>query len=188
MVDGQRLMTFLKPLPTTSEGRDFELRTKVLGVYDKGKAGSVVETETVLVEKGEVYTRSIGSAFMVGQGGWGGPKGEFLYIRYPQLLTDIGPSTVNFPPPQNRKPDATHTLQTTPESAHLYRYTFPFHVPCPQKPPSTDPLLPQAQRRLQPLARNPRTRRQNGLRRRHHAWSLLMEQRVSWLVEGARGQ
>ena len=77
VVDGQRLMTFLKPLPPTSQGKTFEIRSKVLAVYDKGKSGTVVETETVLAEKGgDVYTKSVGSAFYVGQGNWGGPKGE----------------------------------------------------------------------------------------------------------------
>lgn len=48
----------------------------MLGVYDKGKAGSVVETETTLAEKrGDVYSKAVGSAFFIGQGGWGGPKG-----------------------------------------------------------------------------------------------------------------
>ena len=77
MVDGQRMITFQKPLPPTSQGRTFEIQTKVLGVYDKGKAGTVIETETVLRERGgDVYTRAIGSGFFVGQGNWGGPKGE----------------------------------------------------------------------------------------------------------------
>lgn len=76
VVDGQRSIQFLKPLPPTSQGKTFELRTKVLGVYDKGKAGSVVDTETVLAERGgDVYSRALGSAFYVGQGNWGGPKG-----------------------------------------------------------------------------------------------------------------
>ena len=35
--------------------------------------------------------------------------------------TLIGPSTVNYPPPEGRKPDAVHTLQTNKESALLYR-------------------------------------------------------------------
>lgn len=110
VVDGQRSMRFLKPLPPTSACRQFELRSKVIGVYDKGKAGSVVETELSLGEKGgDVYTVATGSAFFVGQGGWGGPK---------------GPSTVNYPPPKDKKPDALHTLQTTRESAHLYRYGY----------------------------------------------------------------
>ena len=77
LVDGQRSMSFLKPLPPTSAGKKFELRSKVLGVYDKGKAGTVIETETVLAEKGgDIYTKAVGSAFYVGQGNWGGPKGE----------------------------------------------------------------------------------------------------------------
>ena len=77
VVDGQRSITFFKPLPPTSAGKKFEVRTKVLGVYDKGKA-AVVETETVLGERGgDVYTKAVGSAFFVGQGNWGGPKGEY---------------------------------------------------------------------------------------------------------------
>lgn len=108
VVDGQRLMTFLKPFPPTSAGRKFELRSKVLGVYDKGKPGTVVETQQDIVdtETGESYARAVGSAFYVGQGGWGGPK---------------GPATENFPPPKGKKPDAVVSYQTTPSSALLYR-------------------------------------------------------------------
>ena len=32
-----------------------------------------------------------------------------------------GPATVSYPPPQGKKPDAVHTLQTNAESALLYR-------------------------------------------------------------------
>ncbi|MCJ1394022.1 hypothetical protein MMC18_006900 [Xylographa bjoerkii] len=107
VVDGQRSIQFLKALPPTSQGKNFELRTKIIGIYDKGKAGTVVEQETVLAERGgDVYTKAVGSAFFIGQGNWGGPKGS---------------STVNFPPPEGKKPDAVYTLQTTPESALLYR-------------------------------------------------------------------
>ena len=102
-------MVFLKPFPTTSAGRKFELRNKVIGVYDKGKSGTVVENQQDIVDKetGESYARIIGSAFFVGQGNWGGPK---------------GPATENFPPPQGKKPDAIATHQNTAESALLYRY------------------------------------------------------------------
>ncbi|KAF7162401.1 hypothetical protein CNMCM6106_009375 [Aspergillus hiratsukae] len=107
-VDGQRKLTVVKPLPPTSAGKQFELRNKVIGVYDKGKAGSVMETEQSIVDKatGEVYTKIVSSGFFVGQGNWGGPK---------------GPSTPNYPPPEGRNPDATHEVQTTPETALLYR-------------------------------------------------------------------
>ena len=78
VLDGERRITFLKPLPVSSEGRRFEVRSKVIGVYDKGKPGTVVETEQTLVDaqSGEVYSRAVGSGFYVGQGGWGGPKGR----------------------------------------------------------------------------------------------------------------
>jgi acyl dehydratase len=101
-------MEFLKPLPTSSEGKKFEMRTTVVGVYDKGKPGTVVETQSDLVEvgTGEVYTRATGSAFYTGQGGWGGPK---------------GPATQNFPPPKDKKPDVVFECQTTAESPLLYR-------------------------------------------------------------------
>ncbi|KAJ4109662.1 hypothetical protein NW768_012098 [Fusarium equiseti] len=108
VVDGQRKIEFLKPLPTTSDGRKFEARQKVIGVYDKGRPGTVLETETNLVdtESGEVYARVIGSGFFIGQGNWGGPK---------------GPATQNYPPPKDRAPDATMEVQTTAETAMLYR-------------------------------------------------------------------
>jgi acyl dehydratase len=107
-VDGQRKLTVLKPLPPTSAGRKFELRNKVVGVYDKGKPGTVIETEQSIVDKesGEVYSKVLSSGFLVGQGNWGGPK---------------GPSTVNYPPPEGKNPDAIHVIQTSMETAHLYR-------------------------------------------------------------------
>ena len=68
----------------------------------------MIDTETTLTEKktGDVYAKMVGSAFYVGQGNWGGPK---------------GPSTVNYPPPEGKRPDAVHTLQTDGQTAHLYR-------------------------------------------------------------------
>ncbi|KAI1357096.1 Thioesterase/thiol ester dehydrase-isomerase [Xylaria sp. FL0043] len=117
-VDGQRLIQLLKPLPTTSEGKKFEVRTKVLGVYDKGRPGTVVETQTDLVDAGtgEVYTRAIGSGFYVGQGNWGGPK---------------GPATENFPPPKGKTPDVEFENQTTAQTPILYRLNGdynPLHI------------------------------------------------------------
>ncbi|OJJ36648.1 hypothetical protein ASPWEDRAFT_108689 [Aspergillus wentii DTO 134E9] len=107
VVDGQRKLTLLKPLPPSSAGKKFELRNKVIGVYDKGKPGTVVETEQSIVdETGEVYSKTVSSNFFVAQGNWGGPK---------------GPSTVSYAPPEGRKPDAVHVIQSTLETAHLYR-------------------------------------------------------------------
>lgn len=107
-VDGQRHIQFFKPLPPSSAGKKFEVRSKVLGVYDKGRPGTVVETQTDLVDAAtnEVYNRVIGSAFFVGQGNWGGPK---------------GPATVNYPEPRDKKPDVVFELETSAETALLYR-------------------------------------------------------------------
>ncbi|KAL3482134.1 HotDog domain-containing protein [Aspergillus californicus] len=121
VVDGQRKITVLKQLPTSSAGKKFELRNKVVGVYDKGKA-SVVETEQSIVEvgSGEVYSVISSSAFYVGQGGWGGPKGMFVNLCVNEA-DGIGPASQNYPPPAGRKPDAVNELQTTSETAQLYR-------------------------------------------------------------------
>lgn len=78
IIDGGRAMTFYRQLPTTSAGRRFKLNAKVIGVYDKGKLGSVVEIEQTLVddESGEEYAKIVGNTFYMGQGNWGGPKGQ----------------------------------------------------------------------------------------------------------------
>ncbi|KAF2225649.1 peroxisomal dehydratase [Elsinoe ampelina] len=109
-VDGERHIEFLQPLPASSAGRTFEVRSRVLGAYDKGKPGTVVETEQTLVDaaSGETYTRAVGSGFFVGQGGWGGPK---------------GPKTLGYPPPAGREgsPDEVFEHATGDTSALLYR-------------------------------------------------------------------
>lgn len=108
VVDGQRKIEFYKALPVSSTGRTFEVRTKVLGVYDKGRPGTVVETQTDLVDvnANETYVRVLSSSFYIGQGNWGGPK---------------GPASKNFPPPKDKSPDATVKLETNAQSALLYR-------------------------------------------------------------------
>lgn len=118
VVDGQRVIQFLKPLPPTSEGKKFEIRGKVLGVYDKGRPGTVVETQNDLVDAstGEVYTRALGSGFYVGQGNWGGPK---------------GPASENYPPPKGKAPDVEFENQTTDMTPVLYRLNGdynPLHI------------------------------------------------------------
>ncbi|KAH9844866.1 MaoC like domain [Teratosphaeria destructans] len=91
-----------------SKRANFEIRSKVVGIYDKGKAGTVVETQNDLVDAdaGDVYCRALGSAFYVGQGNWGGPK---------------GPKTVSYPPPEGKEPDVVYEHPIRAEAAHLYR-------------------------------------------------------------------
>lgn len=126
-MDGEKLFRFYRPLPPKSQGMALELRKKVLGIYDKGKAGTVVETTTDLVDKttGEVYSSEIGSAFFVGQGGWGGPRGIQPYLQSsPTLsLTSLkGPKPHTWTLPDNRPPDGTLTIHLSTEAALLYRY------------------------------------------------------------------
>lgn len=115
LVDGDRTIQLVKPLPVTSEGRTFEFRSKVLGVYDKGKAGTVVRSEDALVDtvSGDVYARNIGSLFYVGQGNWGGPR---------------GPASQKFPPPEGRRADVVFELKIDEQAAHLYRWVSHFEV------------------------------------------------------------
>jgi peroxisomal enoyl-CoA hydratase 2 len=77
IIDGGRAMTFYRQIPNTSAGRRFELRSRIVGVYDKGKLGTIVEDEKILVDaaSGEEYVKLVGNTFYMGQGNWGGPKG-----------------------------------------------------------------------------------------------------------------
>jgi len=135
-VDGERKITFLKPLPPTSEGKKFEIRSKVIGVYDKGKAGSVVETQQELVEagSGEVYSRVRGSGFMVGQGNWGGPKGEFL--RFPPAAA-VAASSI----PAEKKHMAVSVQNAKSPSGypHQSKPAADQNTQVPKSPPSTPP-------------------------------------------------
>ncbi|BFZ57369.1 hypothetical protein PYCC9005_004421 [Savitreella phatthalungensis] len=108
MVDGERYLEVVKPIPSSSEGRDFVLESTCVGVYDKGKAGLVIETESVLKDNktGEVYTRMLGSGFAVGQGGYNGPK---------------GPKKPSYKPPEGVTPSAQDETKLTQEQALLYR-------------------------------------------------------------------
>ncbi|KAF6806023.1 peroxisomal multifunctional enzyme [Colletotrichum sojae] len=105
-VDGERGIEILKPIPVSSEGLDLEIRNKVIGVYDKGGA-MILEAEQLLVDKktNTAYTKMTSTAFGIGQGGYGGPRG-------PTKKAVTSP---------NRRPDAVHTIRTTPEAALLYR-------------------------------------------------------------------
>jgi acyl dehydratase len=77
-----------------------------VAMYDKGKAGVVVTESTVLDDAdGQPLFTTRMSAFIRGEGGWGG---------------DRGPSgAVNEPPA--REPDHAVTYQTTPDQALVYR-------------------------------------------------------------------
>ncbi|KAK2043430.1 Thioesterase/thiol ester dehydrase-isomerase [Colletotrichum somersetense] len=105
-VDGERGIEILRPIPVSSDGMDLEVQNKVIGVYDKGGA-MILEAEQLLVDAktNTAYSKMTSTAFGIGQGGYNGPR---------------GPSKPVVEPP-DRRPDAVHTTETTPETALLYR-------------------------------------------------------------------
>jgi acyl dehydratase len=102
LVHGQQAVTLHRPIPV--EGT-VTLISEVVGIYDKGKA-AVVATETNAVLPGgeSLYTTTM-SAFIRGEGGWGGDRGP------------SGPMNV----PPERAPDHQVTYQTSPDQALVYR-------------------------------------------------------------------
>ena len=105
LVHGQQAITFHKPLPVAGS---VSMQGRVVAMYDKGKA-AVVVTETVasdLADGQPMYT-NLSSAFIRGEGGWGGDRGP------------SGPQNV----PPDRAPDHEVTYQTSPDQALIYRLT-----------------------------------------------------------------
>jgi acyl dehydratase len=103
LVHGQQAVTLHKPLPVGGSAR---LQGRVTGMYDKGKA-AVVVTETVATDlaDGQALFTNVSSAFIRGEGGWGGDRGP------------SGPQNV----PPERDPDHRVTYQTSPDQALTYR-------------------------------------------------------------------
>jgi acyl dehydratase len=103
LVHGEQRVTLHKPIPP--EG-GVTMVSKIVGIYDKGKA-AVVASETVATDlaDGSPLFTTYSSAFIRGEGGWGG---------------DRGPSG-----PRNVAPEgeADHqvTYQTSPDQALVYR-------------------------------------------------------------------
>ena len=102
LVHGEQGITLHKALPTDAE---FTSTGKITGIYDKGSGALVVTESTATdVETGEPLLSTMSSAFIRGEGGFGG---------------DRGPSAVKID--VDRKPDHTVTYQTRPDQALLYR-------------------------------------------------------------------
>jgi acyl dehydratase len=101
LVHGQQAVTLHRPIPPQGTAT---ITSKLADMFDKGKAAVVVTTSDVVMDGEPLYsTRS--SAFIRGEGGWGG---------------DRGPSGPQNEPP-DREPDHTITYQTSPDQAFIYR-------------------------------------------------------------------
>ncbi len=101
VVHGQQAVTLHRPIPV--EGT-VTLTSEVTGMYDKGKA-AVVESRTRAVLDGEPLYTTTSSAFIRGEGGWGGDRGP------------SGPRNV----PPERDPDHVVTYRTSRDQAFVYR-------------------------------------------------------------------
>jgi len=101
ILHGEQSLEILQQIPPEGE---FVLKSKVKGLYDKGK-GAVMVTESVLVSDKVEYARLVSSTFIRGAGGFGG---------------DRGPSGGGNEPPK-RAPDSTFVQHVRPDQALLYR-------------------------------------------------------------------
>jgi acyl dehydratase len=103
LVHGQQAITMHKALPVNGSA---SLQGQVVAMYDKGKAAVVVtETNATDLSDGQPLFTNVSSAFIRGEGGWGGDRGP------------SGPQNV----PPERSPDHQVTYQTSPDQALVYR-------------------------------------------------------------------
>jgi acyl dehydratase len=104
LVHAEQAFELHRPLPVAGTART---TSTVTGIYDKG-SGALVVTQSVAVdaETGDPLVTSTGSAFISGEGGFGGERGPRDVWERPE-----------------RDPDLWVEEQTRPEQALLYRLT-----------------------------------------------------------------
>jgi len=101
LVHGQQSVTLHRPIPVSGTA---SITSEVTGIYDKGTAAVVVTSAAAVMDGEPLYTNTM-SAFIRGEGGWGGDRGP------------SGPKNV----PPERDPDHVVTYQTSPDQAFVYR-------------------------------------------------------------------
>ena len=103
LVHGEQAVTLHAPIPVKGE---VETVGTITGIYDKG-SGAVVQVTSVSTDTstGEPLFTNVMSAFLRGEGGWGGDRG-------PSGPRNVAP---------DRAPDATVTYVTRTDQALLYR-------------------------------------------------------------------
>ncbi len=102
LVHGEQSVTLHGPLPVAGTVSSV---SRITGIYDKG-SGAVVASESVATDTRTglpLYTTTM-SAFIRGEGGFGGDRGPSGKVEFPE-----------------RGPDHTITYQTRPDQALLYR-------------------------------------------------------------------
>ncbi|MEZ5218721.1 MAG: MaoC/PaaZ C-terminal domain-containing protein [Ilumatobacteraceae bacterium] len=102
LVHGSQSVTLHRPLDPDGEA---VVTSKVVAMYDKGKAAVVVMEGTATSPDGTPLYSTTSAAFIRGEGGWGGDRGP------------SGPQNV----PPERDPDHVVDSQTSPDQALVYR-------------------------------------------------------------------
>jgi len=101
LVHGEQRIELFGPLPVNG---DVETTGRVANIWDKGK-GAVVEMECESVgPDGKLLMKTMMSAFIRGEGGWGGERGPSTSFELP-----------------DREPDHQVTYQTREDQALTYR-------------------------------------------------------------------
>lgn len=112
-LDAERYIEQIAPLP--KNGGEFILKSRCVGVHDKGK-GALVESETILCDAhGKEYTRMIGGGFLRGLQGFKSAGKSFS-------------ENVKIP---SRPADAVREEKTLVNQAHIYRLSGdynPLHI------------------------------------------------------------
>ena len=104
VINGGQSIEILNPLPTSGE---LEIHSKLNGVYDKGSGILLERINTMIDPKtGKEYCVMTLKTFVLGYGGFGGPKGK---------------KSPSHEPPKDKKPDAIDVSPTSPTQALLYR-------------------------------------------------------------------
>ena len=102
LVHGEQAITLHREIPVEGE---IETVGEITGIHDKGKGAVVViESTSTLVSDGQPLFTTMMSAFIRGEGGWGGDSGPALEWERP-----------------DRDPDHSVTYTTRPEQALIYR-------------------------------------------------------------------
>jgi acyl dehydratase len=103
LVHGEQSITLHKPMPVEGSAM---IQGKVVAMYDKGKAAIVVlENEATDAKDGSPLWTNTMSAFIRGEGGWGGDRG-------PSGPRNVAPE---------RAPDHVVSYETRADQALLYR-------------------------------------------------------------------
>jgi acyl dehydratase len=111
LLHGEQDITIHKPLPPQAK---VESAGKIIGIYDKGKGATVVIQADTKDENGEPLCTNVFTAFIRGEGGFGG---------------ESGPQPGNEAP--DRAPDIVVESPTLPQQALLYRLSGdrnPLHI------------------------------------------------------------